>query len=108
MTEIDPKTTSFDVMFAMLLAAQRANLASLEREVLLENEVALLKQKLFGRSSEKRTPKEKAPPAAPMEQVFDEATLDDEHQALDQAVTAVNSPEAKSTELPKNKRRRKP
>ena len=46
MTEIDPKTTSFDVMFAMLLAAQRANLASLEREVLLENEVALLKQKL--------------------------------------------------------------
>jgi len=124
MTEIDPKTTSFDVMFAMLLAAQRANLASLERAVRAEDdnahlndernrladENALLKQKLFGCSSEKRTPKEKAPPAAPapMDQVFDEATLDDEHNVLDQAVTAVNSPEAKSTELPKSKRRRKP
>lgn len=118
MTEIDPKTTPIEVVFAMLLAAQRANLAALEREVLLADhnahladEVVLLKQKLFGRSSEKRKPKEKTPPTAPMDQVFDEAALDDEHKALDQAATAVNPPASTDEEKnssSKNKRRRKP
>lgn len=76
--------TPAKMLFAELMVAHRANLAALEREVLLADENALLKQKLFGRSSEKRKPKEKAsPPIAPMDQVFDEAMLEDEHKALD-------------------------
>lgn len=71
MTKVD-ENTPLEVVRAMLLAAQRAMLASLEKEVLLENENALLKQKLFGKSSEKRrSPKEPSP--ALMPQVFDEA-----------------------------------
>ncbi len=97
MTKIDPKTTSVEVMFGMIIAAQRAMLEALEKEVLLENEKALLceekallceenallKQKLFGRSSKKRNPKKDVDPA-PMEQVFDEATV------MDASVEASN------------------
>ena len=111
--------TPAKMLFAELMVAHRANLAALEREVLLADhnthladENALLKQKLFGCSSEKRKPKEKAPPpTAPMDQVFDEATLEDEHKALDQAAMAAHppaSPDEKETVSPKNKRRRKP
>jgi hypothetical protein len=60
--------TPAKMLFAELMVAHRANLASLERAVRAEDENAHLKQKLFGRSSEKRKPKEKAPPA-PMDQV---------------------------------------
>lgn len=107
--------TPAKMLFAELMVAHRANLAALEREVLLADhnahlagEVALLKQKLFGRSSEKRKPKEKAEPAAPMDHVFDEATLGDEHTTLDHAAAAVRSPDADTEPSQKNNRGRKP
>jgi transposase len=114
--------TPANMLFAELMVAHKANLAALEREVLLADhnahlaaENARLKQKLFGRSSEKRKPKNEATSEAeptPMDQIFDEATLtdnDDHSAALDQAATAVTPPEpSTTTPSPKNKRRRKP
>lgn len=101
--------TPAKMLFAELMVAHRANLASLERAICAEDENAHLRQKLFGSSSEKRNPQEKAsPPTAPMDQVFDEATLDDEHTALDHAATAVNPSSPENTTSPQNKRGRKP
>jgi transposase len=99
--------TPAKMLFAELMVAHRANLASLERAICAEDENAHLRQKLFGSSSEKRKPKEKASPEA-MEQVFDEATLDDEHQGLEQAATAVNPPSSENTASAEKKGRRKP
>jgi transposase len=112
--------TSAKMLFAELMVAHRANLAALEREVLLADENALLKQKLFGCSSEKRKPKEKAPPpTAPMPQVFDEAAENEddisdafveENMALANAVAdMVSTPVADgTTSSDRPKRGRKP
>ena len=101
MTEVDENTAP-DVVIAMLIAAQSAQLFALEKQALLENEKALLayekilleneksllenensflKQKLYGTSSEKRKPnKEKTlkPLVEPMTQAFDEAVANDD------------------------------
>ena len=60
--ETMPPTHLLEVIFA----ARRGYLKSLEREVILSNEVALLKIQLFGKSSEKIQKQ-------PDPQVFDEA-----------------------------------
>lgn len=70
MAKVDENTPP-DVVFKMLLAAQRDKLKSLEREVRLSNENAYLKCIAFGRSSEKLKKHKK--PKEPDPQVFDEA-----------------------------------
>lgn len=110
MSKIDENTPP-EVVRLMLLAAQRAMLASYEKEVLLENENALLKQKLFGISSEKRhLKKDNASAQDPMSQVFDEAVPDeivDENGVFDEATASVRS-KAYSHEEKKPKKGRKP
>ena len=114
MTKLDPKAPPPpEVVFAMLLQAQRAQLDSLEKQVLLEekqvlleDENAFLKQKLYGASSEKRKSPTKALPE-PMVQVFDEAVerdtdsqedYEDANAALDQATSGVEQAGAKTTD----------
>lgn len=84
MADVDISTPP-ELLLKMLYAAQRDKLKSLEREVILTNHVALLKIKVFGKSSEKS--KIKAEPQ-PDPQVFDEAKAKPEEIAEDNAVTA--------------------
>jgi transposase len=90
------ETTPPELVLKMLLAAQRDKLKSLEEKVLLSNENALLKIKLFGKSSEKRQKQ-------PDPQVFDEAKaapealnedtpIVTETPALDAALSDVATP----------------
>lgn len=81
MAEVD-ESTSPELVFKMLLVAQRDKLKSLQREsilsnqfALLSNENALLKIKLFGKSSEKVKPDANAASSnhKPDLQAFDEA-----------------------------------
>ena len=91
--EFDENTPA-DVLRDMLMSSHRAALSFMERALCAEDEIALLKRTLFGRSSEKRpSKKDKQPPS--MSQVFDEAVVDDneiddeilsESVALDEAV----------------------
>lgn len=116
MTKVDENTPP-KVVFAMLIAAQRDKLGSLEKQALLEDENALLKRTLFGRSSEKRTSKKEHPPA-PMQQVFDEASVDgddlpdkfsEENVALTNAVAdTAPAPTVNNTPCDRPKRGRKP
>eukprot|EP01035_Chromulina_nebulosa_P037592 gene37592-50750_t len=83
MVRVD-KNTPPDIVFKMLLAAQRDKLTSLEREVHLSTEVAHLKVKLFGQSSEKiKKPKDPDP------QVFDEAKATADDLAKDTAIAVT-------------------
>ena len=113
MAKVD-ETTAPELVLKMLLAAQRDKLKSFERdalylnrEVLLSNENALLKIKLFGPSSEKVTKQ-------PDSQVFDEAKtkpkdfdedipIVNESTGLDAALSDVKTPFKE-----KKKRGRKP
>jgi transposase len=92
------ETTPPELVLKMLLAAQRDKLQSLEEKAFLSNENALLKIKLFGRSSEKI---KKQKPDLP---VFDEAKatpqvleedapLIPETSALDAALGNVTTPQ---------------
>ena len=107
MTKVDENTPP-KIVFAMLIAAQRDKLGSLEKQALLEDEKALweseralLLQKLYGTSSEKKKKSgEKVDVIKPMPQVFDEAAVDDnaiddelkeESVALDNAVASNSS-----------------
>ena len=83
MAKVDENTPP-DVVYKMLLAAQRDKLISLEREVLLSNEVAHLRIKMFGKSSEKmKKPKEPDP------HVFDEAKATSDDLKADTAVAVA-------------------
>ncbi|MDP3640881.1 MAG: hypothetical protein Q8R43_00380 [Alphaproteobacteria bacterium] len=83
MAEVDD-TTPPELMLKMLLAAQRDKLKSLEEKVLLSNENALLKIKLFGRSSEKVQKQ-------PDPQVFDEAKATPQDLEEDAPIVAETS-----------------
>jgi transposase len=92
------ETTPRELVFKMLLAAQRDKLKSLEEHVRLSNEHALLKIKLFGRSSEKI--KKQKPDlhvfdeAKATPQVLEEDTpLVPEASALDAALGNVTTPQ---------------
>ena len=97
MTKVD-KSTPPEVLLGMLIAAQAAQLFSLEKQALLENEVGLLKHKLFGSSSEKKKRTQTIDTPLPMNQVFDEATvgadpvdeeegvIEEDNQTLDDAI----------------------
>jgi transposase len=84
MTKVDENTPP-EVVFAMLLAAQRAHLSSLEKQVLLEDENALLKKKMYGKSSEKWNLKKNASSShtMPMLQIFDETVISTEEATAD-------------------------
>jgi transposase len=72
--EVD-ENTPFDVLLKINIALKRAYFDGLERELILNNDLAYLKCKMFGKSSEKR----KGKPKDPDPHVFDEAkaSLDD-------------------------------
>ena len=83
MARVDENTPP-DIVFKMLLAAQRDKLTSLEREVHLSTEVAHLKVKLFAQSSEKiKKPKDPDP------KVFDEAKATADDLAKDEAIAVT-------------------
>ena len=123
--EFDENTPA-DVLRDMLISSHRATLAFMERNVLLEDERAdwhseraLLLQKLYGTSSEKKKKSaKKADTIEPLVQVFDEAAVNDdisdelteENVALDNAV--VNSASTQTiddnTSCDRPKRGRKP
>jgi hypothetical protein len=123
MTKVDESTPP-KIVFAMLIAAQRDKLGSLEKQALLEDEKALwesertlLLQKLYGTSSEKKSTK-KAAKGEPLQQVFDEAVVNDddisdafieENAALTNAVTdttqARRADDTTSTDRPKRGRK---
>ena len=83
--EFDENTPA-DVLRDMLISSHRATLAFMERNVLLEDERAywhseraLLLQKLYGTSSEKKKKSaKKAEKVEPLVQVFDEAAVNDD------------------------------
>jgi transposase len=115
--EFDEKTPAF-VLRDMLISSHRAALAFMEKNVLLEDENALLKRTLFGHSSEKRKSK-KDQQSAPMLQVFDEAAVDDnaidgelvtENEIFDNAVASNTSVPARDDKVSsvRPKRGRKP
>lgn len=66
MAKVD-ETTPPELVFKMLLAAQRDKLKTMQEKIILADENALLRKKLFGKSSEKGGKKK------PDDQVFDEA-----------------------------------
>lgn len=80
--EFDENTPA-DVLRDMLISSHRATLAFMERAICAEDENALLKRTLFGRSSEKRNSK-KDLQQEPMPQVFDEAIVDDDDDIPDE------------------------
>ena len=101
MTKVDENTPP-EVVFAMLLAAQRAHLSSLENQVLLEDENALLKQKMYGKSSEKRNLKKNASLShtMPMLQIFDEAMISTDDTSVDTENEELTSePLSENTDL---------
>eukprot|EP01035_Chromulina_nebulosa_P057790 gene57790-79176_t len=83
MANVDANTPP-DIVLKMLHAAQRDKLTSLEKHVSLLNENALLKIKLFGKSSEKRKK-----PKDPDPQVFDEARATADDLAKDEAIAVA-------------------
>ena len=110
MADFDENTPP-DIVLKMLHAAQRGFFALLEREALLSTEVAHLKVKLFGKSSEKRKkPKDQDP------QVFDEAKATADDLEKDEAVAVAtetldqtaNDSAIKTPETPKKSKARKP
>ena len=110
MARVDENTPP-DIVFKMLLAAQRDKLISLEREVRLSTEVAYLKVKVFGRSSEK-TKK----PKAPDPDIFDEAKATADDLAKENAIAvatealhhAASDVVIETPETPKKSKARKP
>jgi transposase len=90
------ENTTLDVALKKLQSGLKAFLSSLEREALLSTEVALLKVKLFGKSSERRKkPKDpdsdlnlNANPALNA-QVFDEAKATADDLAQDEAIAVA-------------------
>ncbi len=83
MADFDENTPP-DILLKMLHAAQRRFFSSLEREALLSTENALLKIKLFGKSSEKcKKPKDQDP------QVFDEAKATHDDLGSDEAIAVA-------------------
>lgn len=106
MADVDD-TTPPELVLKMLLAAQRDKLKSLEEKVFLSNENALLKIKLFGRSSEKgqRQPdihvfdEAKATP----QDLEEDAPIVAETSTLDAALNEVDPPQKE-----KKKKGRKP
>ncbi len=112
--EFDENTPA-DVLRDMLISSHRATLAFMERNVLLEDENALLKRTLFGTSSEKKKKSaKKAEEVEPLVQVFDEAAVNDElteeNVALANAVgnTASTHVVGDTTSSNRPKRGRKP
>ena len=79
MAHVDENTPP-EVMLKMLLAAQRDKLKTNEEKNILADENALLRKKLFGKSSEKRSK------TRPDDQVFDEAKASAEDLLKDDAI----------------------
>jgi transposase len=79
MAHVDENTPP-ETVFKMLLAAQRDKLKTNEEKNILADEVALLRKKLFGKSSEKRSK------TRPDDQVFDEAKASAEDLLKDDAI----------------------
>jgi len=81
--EFDENTTP-EMYQAKLVSAHRAMLSVLEKNVLLEGEKALLLQKLYGKSSEKKKRTGKLLETLdPLQQVFDEAVVNADDTSAD-------------------------
>ena len=119
--EFDENTPA-DVLRDMLISSHRATLAFMERNALLEDEKAdwqaeraLLLQKLYGTSSEKKKKSaKKTEKGEPLVQVFDEAAVNDdipdefseEHAALDDAVASNASAHISDDTTPSDRPKR--
>jgi len=110
MADVDLNTPP-EIVLRMLFAARCAVYKSDEEKLKIIEENAYLKDKLYGRSSEKSRRSKK-----PDDQIFDEAKASEAELLADDAVlvtsekldAAVQSADVESTKLPAKKRGRKP